>query len=63
MPKIKIHSGISKRFKLTSTGKIKRRCAFKRHNLEKKKNKQKRVLTHVSFVSKADRKKVLKMLI
>ena len=41
MPKVKTKSGAKKRFKLTGTGKIKRKHAFKSHILTKKTTKQK----------------------
>lgn len=62
MPKEKVKSGAKKRFKLTGTGKIKRKHAFKSHILTKKGTKQKRHLTHVSLVSKADEANVRAML-
>ncbi|WP_236864796.1 50S ribosomal protein L35 [Candidatus Hydrogenosomobacter endosymbioticus] len=42
MPKLKTHSGCKKRFRSTSSGKIMRGCAFKRHNLRKRSNDMKR---------------------
>ncbi len=54
MPKVKTNSGAKKRFKLTGSGKIKRKHAFKSHILTKKSTKQKRNLTHSTLVSKAD---------
>ncbi|MCL3779406.1 50S ribosomal protein L35 [Prolixibacteraceae bacterium JC049] len=54
MPKVKTNSGAKKRFKLTGTGKIKRKHAFKSHILTKKTKKQKRNLTYFGVVSKAD---------
>jgi len=54
MPKVKTNSGAKKRFKLTGTGKIKRKHAFKSHILTKKETKQKRNLTHATIVDKAD---------
>ena len=42
MPKLKTKSGAKKRFKMTGTGKIKRKNAFKNHILTKKETKQKR---------------------
>jgi len=54
MPKMKVKSGAKKRFKLTGTGKIKRKHAYKRHILTKKTTKQKRRLTHSGLVSKGD---------
>ena len=54
MPKVKPNSGASKRFKLTGTGKIKRKHAFKRHILTKKDTKRKRMLTHAALVHPSD---------
>ena len=54
MPKIKTKSGAKKRFKVTGTGKIKRKNAFKNHILTKKETKQKRRLTKKSIVRKED---------
>ena len=62
MPKVKVKSGAKKRFKLTGTGKIKRKHAFKSHILTKKATKRKRALTHVTLVSKADMNNVRAML-
>lgn len=54
MPKMKTISGAKKRFKLTGTGKIKRKHAFKSHILTKKSTKRKRNLTYWGAVDKAD---------
>ncbi|HEY9117820.1 MAG TPA: 50S ribosomal protein L35 [Roseivirga sp.] len=62
MPKVKTKSGAKKRFKLTGTGKIKRKHAFKSHILTKKETKQKRGLTHMGLVDKSDEKNVKHML-
>jgi large subunit ribosomal protein L35 len=62
MPKMKSNSGAKKRFTLTGTGKIKRKHAFKSHILTKKTTKQKRNLTHITLVDKADMGNVKKML-
>jgi large subunit ribosomal protein L35 len=62
MPKVKTKSGAKKRFKLTGTGKIKRKHAFKSHILTKKETKQKRNLTHATLVHKADVPNVKSML-
>ena len=62
MPKQKVKSAAKKRFKLTGTGKIKRKNAYKSHILTKKETKQKRRLTHASLVSKADMGNVKDML-
>jgi len=62
MPKIKTKSSAKKRFKLTGTGKIKRKHAFKSHILTKKSKKRKLKLTHAGLVHKADRSNILKQL-
>jgi large subunit ribosomal protein L35 len=62
MPKVKTKSSAKKRFKLTGTGKIKRKHAFKSHILTKKETKQKRGLTQAGLVDKADRNNVKLML-
>ena len=58
MPKMKTKSSSKKRFKLTGTGKIKRKHAFKSHILTKKSKKRKLALTHDGLVSKADTKNI-----
>jgi large subunit ribosomal protein L35 len=62
MPKVKTNSSAKKRFKLTGSGKIKRKHAFKNHILTKKETKQKRNLTQVGLVHKADTNNVKLML-
>jgi large subunit ribosomal protein L35 len=62
MPKMKTHSGASKRFKLTGTGKIKRKSAYKSHILTKKSTKRKRNLTGTTLVHKTNLSLVKKML-
>lgn len=63
MPKLKTKSGAKKRFKVTGTGKIMRKSAFKNHILTKKETKQKRRLGNKALVSKADMNNVKAMLI
>ena len=58
MPKMKTTSSAKKRFKLTASGKLKRKHAFKSHILTKKGTKQKRNLTHSALVHKADEKNI-----
>jgi large subunit ribosomal protein L35 len=58
MPKMKTNPGAKKRFKLTGTGKIKRKHAYKSHILTKKETKRKRNLTYFTTVSKADEKNI-----
>ncbi len=62
MPKMKTKSSAKKRFKLTGSGKIKRKHAFKSHILTKKSKKRKLRLTHDGLVHKSDRKNILKQL-
>jgi len=54
MPKVKTKSGAKKRFKVTGTGKIKRKHAFTSHILTKKSTKRKRNLNHKGLVDPAD---------
>jgi len=62
MPKMKTKSGAKKRFKVTGTGLIKRKHAYKSHILTKKTKKEKRNLTHVSILEPCDAKNVKRML-
>lgn len=54
MPKIKTHSGASKRFRLTASGRVKRGKAYKSHILNKKSTKRKRGLRKISYASPAN---------
>jgi large subunit ribosomal protein L35 len=63
MPKLKTKSGAKKRFKITGTGKIKHKRAFKNHILTKKETKQKRRLGNKALVKKSDLNNVKAMLI
>lgn len=54
MPKMKTNSSAKKRFKVTGSGKIKRKHAYKSHILTKKTKKQKRALTHSGLVHPSD---------
>ncbi len=62
MPKVKTHRGAAKRFKITGSGKIRRRKAFRAHLLEKKASKRTRRLARGSEVTGGDRKRVERML-
>ena len=62
MPKVKTKSSAKKRFKVTGSGKIKRKHAFKSHILTKKSTKRKRNLTKAGLVDKSDLKNVKLML-
>lgn len=50
MPKMKTHRASAKRFSFTKTGKIKRGCAYKAHNLTSKTTKRTRRLRKGGFV-------------
>ena len=63
MPKLKTKSGAKKRFKVTGTGKIMHKHAFKNHILTKKETKQKRRLSKKAVVKKSDMNNVKAMLI
>ena len=63
MPKVKTNSSAKKRFKLTGTGKVARKHAFKSHILTKKSTKRKRNLTQTGLVSEADMGNVKRMLV
>jgi large subunit ribosomal protein L35 len=62
MPKQKTNSGAKKRFKLTGTGKIKRKHAFHSHILTKKSPKRKARLASSTLVSDADYNRVAALL-
>jgi large subunit ribosomal protein L35 len=62
MPKMKTHSGSSKRFRITGTGKILRQKANRRHYLEHKPTTRTRRLEGLTDLSAADRKRIKKLL-
>jgi large subunit ribosomal protein L35 len=62
MPKMKTHRGAAKRFKITGTGKLKRRKAFMNHILEKKPSTRTRRLSRTEIVSAADAPRIKRML-
>ena len=62
MPKMKTKSSAKQRFKLTGTGKIKRKHAFKNHILTKKSKKRKLKLTHSGLVDDSDKKSIKEQL-
>lgn len=62
MPKNKTHSGISKRVRVTGSGKITRQGAGKRHNLEKKPSRVKRRMTGMREVSANDVPRIKRLL-
>ncbi|SMP53399.1 MULTISPECIES: 50S ribosomal protein L35 [Desulfonatronum] len=62
MPKMKTRKSAAKRFKLTGSGKIKRRKAFMSHILTKKSPKRKRQLGKDTILAPANVKSVRKMI-
>ncbi|NOX90333.1 MAG: 50S ribosomal protein L35 [Calditrichaeota bacterium] len=63
MPKMKTNRGAAKRFRLTASGKIKRHSAYHSHILTKKSSKRKRKLRQESLITKADEKRVKRMIL
>jgi large subunit ribosomal protein L35 len=62
MPKMKTHRGAAKRFKVTGTGKILRRKAYRDHLLEHKPTRRTRRLGREALVEGGDRKRVQRLL-
>ena len=62
MPKMKTHRGAAKRFKVTGSGRIKRRNVNLSHILEKKSPRRKRRLTRMSDLDASNEKAVRKQL-
>ncbi|MEZ4414403.1 MAG: 50S ribosomal protein L35 [Gemmatimonadota bacterium] len=62
MPKMKTNRGAAKRLRKTGTGKIRRMKANKSHILTKKTTKRKRRLRKATLVSKADERRVSRLL-
>jgi large subunit ribosomal protein L35 len=62
MPKMKPHSGMGKRVRITGGGKIIAEPAGKRHLLEGKSSRRTRRLSGVVVASKNDRKRINKLL-
>ena len=62
MPKMKTHSGASKRFKVTGTGKIMRRRANRQHLFEHKSSRVTRRLYNEVRLRPADVREIKKLL-
>ncbi|MCA0156946.1 MULTISPECIES: 50S ribosomal protein L35 [Tsukamurella] len=62
MPKNKTHSGTSKRFKISGSGKVLRQKAGRRHLLEHKSSRVTRRLDGVAEVAPADVRRIKKLL-
>jgi large subunit ribosomal protein L35 len=62
MPKMKTSKSVAKRFKITGTGKVKRRQANKSHILTKKSPKRKQNLRSSALVAKSDEKRMKRLI-
>jgi large subunit ribosomal protein L35 len=62
MPKMKTHSSLKGRFKITGTGKVLRYKAHKNHLLSHKSARQKRVLAGNPVMAKGDVKRLKQQL-
>jgi large subunit ribosomal protein L35 len=62
MPKMKTHSGAAKRFKITGTGKLRRRQINMNHILEKKPSKRTRRLKRETGLAAGDEARINRML-
>jgi large subunit ribosomal protein L35 len=62
MPKLKTHTGAAKRFKVTGTGKIMRRKAYRSHLLTGKSAKRMRGLRKATLVSDSEYDNIKRLL-
>jgi large subunit ribosomal protein L35 len=62
MPKMKTDRGAAKRFKVTGTGRLRRRQAFRSHLLEHKSSRRTRRLARETDVAPGDLRQVRRML-
>ena len=62
MPKMRTNSGAKKRFKVTATGRLKRKKAYKSHILTKKRPKRKRHLRKPTLVHPTDEPRIRRLL-
>jgi large subunit ribosomal protein L35 len=62
MPKMKTDRGAAKRIKVTGTGRLRRRKAFRSHLLEKKTSTRTRRLGRETNIAKSDERQVRRML-
>ncbi len=63
MPKMKSQRGAKKRFKVTASGKIKVRRAYRSHILTSKSTKRKRDLRQPAYLHPADEARAHKMIL
>ncbi|MEW6103228.1 MAG: 50S ribosomal protein L35 [bacterium] len=62
MPKLKSHSGMKKRVKITGSGRLMRNCSGNSHLATKKRKERKRRLSLKTSISKANIKAVKKLM-
>ena len=62
MPKQKTNSAAKKRFKITGTGRLRRRHAMQSHNLEKKSAKRHRAIRNDQSVDESNARDVKRLL-
>ncbi len=62
MPKLKTKKGVAKRFKITKSGKIKKRSAGRGHILSKMSRKRKRKLRKSGYLAGVEVKNIRRML-
>ena len=62
MPKLKTRKAAAKRFRVSGSGKIMRRKAFKNHMLQKKTTTRKRKLSHIAKAHERDEENIRLML-
>jgi large subunit ribosomal protein L35 len=62
MPKMKSHTGMGKRARVTGGGKIVHEPAGKRHKLEGKSSRRTRRLSGTTEIAKAESRKIKKLL-
>jgi len=62
MPKMKTDKGAAKRIKVTGSGRLRRRKAFRSHILEKKSSVRTRRLARETEIHRADERQVRRML-
>jgi large subunit ribosomal protein L35 len=62
MPKLKTRKTVSKRFKISATGKLLRRCTGLNHLMRKKRMGRKRRLQNDALLYPGDKKRIRRML-
>lgn len=60
--KMKTNRATAKRFKITGSGKIKRKRAFLQHGMRKRSADAKRVLRKKTYMAKSDEREILALL-